>query len=88
MAATTSSPPASLSPTLFSNDKEVNKEETIPAAPPVGPPPPSDADILTGKKLAAVFAGMLLSILLVALDQTILATALPRVSQISRDTSL
>lgn len=34
----------------------------------------------TGKKLALVFTAMLLSILLIALDQTILATALPRVS--------
>ncbi|KAJ7119611.1 ABC transporter, partial [Mycena epipterygia] len=36
--------------------------------------------ILTGKKLAIVFIAMLLSILLVALDQTILATALPRIA--------
>nr|CRX79083.1 hypothetical protein ls5930a1_00125 [Leucosporidium scottii] len=80
MVTTTSSPPASLSPTLISHDKEISKEDTIPAAPPVGPPPPADSDILTGKKLAAVFTGMLLSILLVALDQTILATALPRIA--------
>ncbi|KAL8283887.1 hypothetical protein RQP46_005319 [Phenoliferia psychrophenolica] len=36
--------------------------------------------ILTGKKLAVVFASMLLAILLVSLDQTILATALPRIA--------
>jgi hypothetical protein len=39
----------------------------------------------TGKKLALVFTAMLLSILLIALDQTILATALPRVSTVCRD---
>ncbi|KAJ7032298.1 ABC transporter [Mycena alexandri] len=36
--------------------------------------------ILTGRKLAVVFVAMLLSILLIALDQTILATALPRIA--------
>lgn len=47
-------------------------------------PPPADAaansDILTGKKLAIVFASMMLALLLIALDQTILATALPRIA--------
>ncbi|BGP12136.1 hypothetical protein JCM10213_004701 [Rhodosporidiobolus nylandii] len=36
-----------------------------------------DSKILTGKKLALVFTGMLLSVFLIALDQTILAPALP-----------
>ncbi|KAJ7665196.1 ABC transporter [Mycena polygramma] len=36
--------------------------------------------ILTGKKLAIVFVAMLLSLLLIALDQTILSTALPRIA--------
>ncbi|KAK7013189.1 major facilitator transporter-like protein, partial [Favolaschia claudopus] len=36
--------------------------------------------ILTGRKLAFVFAALLLSLLLVALDQTILSTALPRIA--------
>ncbi|KAK7039735.1 major facilitator transporter-like protein [Favolaschia claudopus] len=36
--------------------------------------------ILTGKKLAVVFTAMLLSQMLIALDQTILATALPRIA--------
>ncbi|KAJ7609779.1 major facilitator superfamily domain-containing protein [Mycena polygramma] len=35
---------------------------------------------LTGKKLAIVFVAMLLSLLLIALDQTILSTALPRIA--------
>ncbi|KAJ7617373.1 ABC transporter [Roridomyces roridus] len=36
--------------------------------------------ILTGKKLAITFTAMLLSLLLVSLDQTILSTALPRIA--------
>lgn len=51
----------------------------------VAPPPPAAAaaansDILTGKKLAVVFGSMMLALLLIALDQTILATALPRIA--------
>ncbi|KAJ6496207.1 ABC transporter [Mycena sanguinolenta] len=43
--------------------------------------PTSDPDtILTGRKLAVVFVAMLLSLLLIALDQTILSTALPRIA--------
>ncbi|GAA5850295.1 hypothetical protein JCM3766R1_001160 [Sporobolomyces carnicolor] len=45
-----------------------------------GKPGPDLTYILTGKKLAVVFVAMLLSLLLVALDQTILATALPRIA--------
>jgi MFS family permease len=36
--------------------------------------------VVTGKKLAFVFVAMLLALLLCALDQTILATALPRIA--------
>ncbi|KAJ7897440.1 ABC transporter [Mycena leptocephala] len=36
--------------------------------------------ILTGRKLAVVFVALLLSLLLIALDQTILSTALPRIA--------
>ncbi|GAA6023817.1 hypothetical protein JCM11491_000557 [Sporobolomyces phaffii] len=46
-------------------------------APAEDKPGPDLTYILKGKKLAAVFAAMLLSLLLVALDQTILATASP-----------
>jgi EmrB/QacA subfamily drug resistance transporter len=35
---------------------------------------------VTGRKLVAVFTGMLLSVLLIALDQTIVATAIPRIA--------
>ncbi|KAF8176416.1 transporter [Mycena galopus ATCC 62051] len=38
--------------------------------------------ILTGRKLAIVFVAMLLSLLLIALDQTILSTALPRIASV------
>ncbi|KAJ7286552.1 ABC transporter [Mycena rebaudengoi] len=41
--------------------------------------PPEDL-ILTGKQLAAVFVALLLSMFLIALDQTILSTALPRIA--------
>ncbi|KAJ7726126.1 MFS general substrate transporter [Mycena metata] len=41
---------------------------------------PSPSTILTGKRLAIVFVAMLLSLFLIALDQTILATALPRIA--------
>ncbi|KAJ7662815.1 ABC transporter [Mycena polygramma] len=43
-------------------------------------PLPEPDTILEGKKLAIVFVAMLLSLLLIALDETILATALPRIS--------
>ncbi|KAF7328388.1 Major facilitator transporter-like protein [Mycena venus] len=43
--------------------------------------PASEMDtIMTGKKLAVAFIAMLLSQLLIALDQTILATALPQIA--------
>ncbi|KAJ7254980.1 transporter [Mycena haematopus] len=43
-------------------------------------PPAVDTELLTGKKLALVFVAMLLSLLLIALDQTILSTALPHIA--------
>ena len=45
-----------------------------------GAPPVDESLLLTDKKLAVVFGSMLLSILLIALDGTILATALPRIA--------
>ncbi|KAF8146929.1 transporter [Mycena galopus ATCC 62051] len=50
-------------------------DEKAPAQPPALPD-----TILTGRKLAIVFVAMLLSLLLIALDQTILSTALPRIA--------
>ncbi|KAK7045105.1 major facilitator transporter-like protein [Favolaschia claudopus] len=43
-------------------------------------PPPLTNTILKGRKLFVVFLSMMLSLLLVALDQTILSTALPRIA--------
>ncbi|KAJ6453837.1 ABC transporter [Mycena vitilis] len=40
----------------------------------------AESQILTGRKLAVVFCAILLSTVLIALDQTILATALPRIA--------
>ncbi|KAJ6464617.1 putative transporter [Mycena vitilis] len=45
-----------------------------------GPPATLPDTVLTGRKLAVVFVAMLLSLLLIALDQTILSTALPRIA--------
>ncbi|KAJ7164422.1 ABC transporter [Mycena filopes] len=43
-------------------------------------PPAPPSTILTGAKLAVVFSCMLMAVFLVLLDQTILATALPRIA--------
>ncbi|KAJ7723274.1 ABC transporter [Mycena maculata] len=40
----------------------------------------AESQILSGRKLAVVFSAILLSVLLTALDQTILSTALPRIA--------
>ncbi|GAA5838665.1 hypothetical protein JCM11251_003257 [Rhodosporidiobolus azoricus] len=57
----------------------LNNDSSTPPAP-HNPNAQDPSLILKGKKLAIVFAAMLLSILLIALDQTILATALPRIA--------
>ncbi|BGP56817.1 hypothetical protein JCM8202v2_004448 [Rhodotorula sphaerocarpa] len=57
-----------------------DKPAAVPAGPPGGGMQQDPALILKGKKLAVVFGSILLSILLIALDQTILATALPRIA--------
>jgi len=56
---------------------EDNAEAGVEKAAVVQPP---ESTILTGKKLAIIFVAMLLSLLLIALDQTILSTALPRIA--------
>ncbi|KAJ7607125.1 ABC transporter [Mycena polygramma] len=43
-------------------------------------PTTTESEILTGKRLAIIFGAILLAILLIALDETILATALPRIA--------
>ncbi|KAJ7737370.1 ABC transporter [Mycena metata] len=65
-----------------------SSEHTLGADAPSGPrdekapPPPTlePSTILTGGKLAVLFTCMMLSMFCVALDQTILATALPRIA--------
>ncbi|KAF8143658.1 transporter [Mycena galopus ATCC 62051] len=64
---------------------QVNSADHTVAAPSIDEkgavPPAVDSDmILTGAKLALVFVAILLSVLLIALDQTILSTALPRIA--------
>ncbi|KAJ7472597.1 ABC transporter [Mycena latifolia] len=55
--------------------RSLPQDEKVP-----GPPAPEPSTLLTGKKLAVVFVALLLSLLLIALDQTILSTALPRIA--------
>ncbi|KAF7336207.1 Major facilitator transporter-like protein [Mycena venus] len=45
-------------------------------------PMPAPTTLLSGKRLAAVISALLLTVLLIALDQTILATALPRIASV------
>ncbi|GAA5886794.1 hypothetical protein JCM6882_005893 [Rhodosporidiobolus microsporus] len=81
----------SLTPTLSGNAADEKGElaspsgaastsTSAPAPAPAGPPGQDPSLILKGKKLAVVFTAMLLALLLIALDQTILATALPRIA--------
>ncbi|KAJ7035148.1 ABC transporter, partial [Mycena alexandri] len=53
------------------------QDEKTPAS---GASDPEPSTLLTGKKLVAVFIALLLSIFVITLDQTILATALPRIA--------
>ncbi|KAJ3912102.1 ABC transporter [Lentinula edodes] len=54
-------------------------DDTTEVKPPVAVAAP-ESTVVTGKKLAVIFVAMLLSLLLIALDQTILSTALPRIA--------
>ncbi|KAF7318484.1 MFS general substrate transporter [Mycena chlorophos] len=80
MADTTPRPSLDAERTLASAAPSIHDEKEKAVAPPPPPPPVDDDTVLTGKKLAVVFIAMLLSLLLVALDQTILSTALPRIA--------
>ncbi|KAJ7073623.1 ABC transporter [Mycena amicta] len=64
--------------TLASAALSIHQDDDKPE--PAGPPPRLPDTILTGRKLAIVFVAMLLSLVLVTLDQTILSTALPRIA--------
>ncbi|KAF7299910.1 Major facilitator superfamily protein [Mycena chlorophos] len=69
---------------VSSNDEHTIAEEAEKPQPQVvTAPPTAPADeslVLTGSRLAVVFTALLFSVLLIALDQTILATALPRIA--------
>ncbi|CDR44466.1 hypothetical protein NBRC10512_000042 [Rhodotorula toruloides] len=93
MSKAIDSPALSQSPTLEGADDERKSAlATLPSSdapasqankPPAGPPGPMQQDpslILQGKKLAVVFTAMLLALFLIAVDQSILATALPRIA--------
>ncbi|KAJ7636500.1 ABC transporter [Roridomyces roridus] len=56
------------------NDEPMSLREEPPA------PPPSTEILLTGRKLLVLTLAMSLALMLVALDQTILATALPKIA--------
>ncbi|KAJ7666368.1 major facilitator superfamily domain-containing protein [Mycena rosella] len=60
--------------------RSATQHEKAPGPLASGPPVPDPSLILTGRKLAVVFVALLLSLLLIALDQTILSTALPRIA--------
>ncbi|GAA5935601.1 hypothetical protein JCM3775_003364 [Rhodotorula graminis] len=88
--------PHSLSPTLSggeldhdlkdspastpSADKHLAAPQDAPAADEPKPAGPDTSAHIQGKKLAIVMAAQLLALFVVALDQTILATALPRIA--------
>jgi EmrB/QacA subfamily drug resistance transporter len=85
--AQTFSPSPGLKPSpsfdTLSNEKDlqINPETTVTDEAREKPSvEPNESTILTGKRLAVVFVALLLSLLLIALDQTILATALPRIA--------
>ncbi|KAJ7737382.1 ABC transporter [Mycena metata] len=63
--------------TLGADARSIRSSTRDEKAPPSAPEP---STILTGGKLAIVFICMLCSVFCVALDQTILATALPRIA--------
>ncbi|CAE7095866.1 unnamed protein product [Rhizoctonia solani] len=71
-----SKPADTLSPTPFKADNYDEKRESI-APTEAATVVDDEGRYLSGMRLFAVFVGMLMSILLIALDQTIVATALP-----------
>ncbi|KAF9075508.1 ABC transporter [Rhodocollybia butyracea] len=73
MAATRRQSPDPTLASVHSSTKDGPAEKTLAAA-------PDESAVVTGKKLAVVFVAILLSVLLIALDQTILSTALPRIA--------
>ncbi|GAA6031271.1 hypothetical protein JCM8097_005577 [Rhodosporidiobolus ruineniae] len=76
----TSAQPSPTPTLIVDEEKKADSVANAPAAPPKGPHAQDLSLILTGKKLAVIVGACMLSMLLVALDQTILATALPRIA--------
>ncbi|KAJ3980564.1 ABC transporter [Lentinula detonsa] len=84
MSEPTSSTPRQSSDKTLASVHSATMDDTAEgkAAPVPGKVPEAalESTIVTGKKLALIFVAMLLSLLLIALDQTILSTALPRIA--------
>ncbi|KAJ7923408.1 ABC transporter [Mycena leptocephala] len=59
---------------------DIRTEEHVSESQEIGTTAATEEQILTGKKLAVIFVAMMLCGLMIALDQTILATALPRIA--------
>jgi EmrB/QacA subfamily drug resistance transporter len=66
-------------PSTGGSEKEKEKNETDVEAAPVNEEGEDESRYLSGMKLFTVFLGFMCAILLVALDQTIVATALPKI---------
>ncbi|CAO3689921.1 unnamed protein product [Umbelopsis ramanniana] len=67
----------------FDDEKAVNNEEVVNPSIAEGPAAAAPSDIpprATGFRFALIFVGLMLAVLLAALDQTIVATALPKIS--------
>ncbi|KAG8975463.1 hypothetical protein FRB90_009523, partial [Tulasnella sp. 427] len=62
------------------NENSSVKDEKQVTAATAAPAGQDESKLVTGYKLILIFIGMLLSIFLVALDQTIVATAIPRIA--------
>ncbi|KAJ3873568.1 ABC transporter [Lentinula edodes] len=79
MSEPMSSTPRQSSDKTLASVHSMTVDDTTEVKPPVAVAAP-ESTVVTGKKLAVIFVAMLLSLLLIALDQTILSTALPRIA--------
>ncbi|KAH7869788.1 major facilitator superfamily domain-containing protein [Lentinula edodes] len=79
MSEPMSSTPRQSSDKTLASVHSTTVDDNTEVKPPVAVAAP-ESTVVTGKKLAVIFVAMLLSLLLIALDQTILSTALPRIA--------
>ncbi|KAJ3899468.1 ABC transporter [Lentinula edodes] len=79
MSEPMSSTPRQSSDKTLASVHSMTVDDNTEVKPPVAVAAP-ESTVVTGKKLAVIFVAMLLSLLLIALDQTILSTALPRIA--------